>query len=352
MSVTAASSLYPKITQHVAEVAKILKELEHSFHPPSKDAIFESVPLVGSVKLHGTHADILVYHDDRIVLQSKNVSNITIANDNQGFAAAMADKTNVILDVRNQYLTRWKCFHPNMPLDIRSPVLIAGEWIGTAIQKDVAVSQLSRRFVIISVKINNSWIQDTQYPDVESPLSSIYNISRGGTFNGTLYSNDIARTLSEVEPFAESVAASCPFAASFGIHGEGEGIVWKPAPPHLNSNPALWLKTKGGRFRPTFAPAPKRLPADLQEKRDAANAVAVIWCTEERLQQGWDFLEEVGVKRNMKELGRFLRWVQSDIMTEERAYVEENGVDEGMLRVGIAKIARVWYMRRVGMGEG
>ena len=351
MSATKVSTLYPKITQHVSEVVKALKQAHHDSDYLDKEATSVPIPFEGSVKLHGTHADIVVHSDNTVVLQSKNVPNITAANDNQGFAAAMADKTDVILELRNQYLARWRELNVNIPLSSQYPVVIAGEWIGINIQKDVAISRLSRRFVVISVNINNTWIQDTLYPSIEAPSFSIYNISRGGTFNSTLYPDDIARTLTIVEPIAETIAISCPFAASFDIHGEGEGIVWKPSSSQLNPNPDLWFKTKSGRFKPTFAPVPKLLPFGQQEKRDAADAVATIWCTEERLQQGWDYMEEVGLLRDIKGLGRYLKWIQTDILTEEKGYLEEARVDEGILRVSIAKIAKVWYISRVDMGK-
>lgn len=351
MAAPVALTLFPKITQHVAEVVKALKELGDGSNCLDSGTTVESVPLAGSVKLHGTHADILIYDDDRIVLQSKNVPNITIANDNLGFAAAMADKAAVILRLRDRYLARWDSLHSERSLDTAHPVLIAGEWIGTGVQKDVAITQLSRRFVIISVSINGSWVQDTAYADIEAPTSSIYNISRGGMFSATLHLRDISRTLSEVSPLAEAVASSCPFAASFDMHGEGEGIVWKPTAPHLNYNPAFWFKIKGGRFKPTFAPAPKNVPEGVQEKRDAADRLATLWCSEVRMQQGWDLLREMGLRRDMKALSKFLKWVQSDVMVEERGYIQDNGVDEGTLRVGIAKVARVWYIQRLGLGE-
>jgi hypothetical protein len=350
MSTLTASTLYPKITQHVSEVVKALKELQRNPHEPEQmDPA--PIPIVGLIKLHGTHADILVHHDDTIVLQSKNVANITLANDNQGFAAAMADKAHVILSLRDRYIARWKELNPTLQLDPQHPVLVAGEWIGMNIQKDVAISRLSRRFVIISANINNSWVQDNLYSSIECPSSAIYNISRGGAFHATLYPQDIARTLAEVEPLAEAVAASCPFAASLDSPGEGEGIVWKPSSSY-NAYPSLWFKTKGGRFKPTFIAAPKFIPVDQQAKRDAADKVAAIWCTDERLQQGWDYLEEVSVQRNMKALGRYLRWVQGDILVEEKGHIDEYNIDEGILRISIARIAKAWYIRRVGLGEG
>lgn len=348
MSLTAVPTLYPKITQHVIEAVKALRRLGPDFAYSQEDLQPISIPLVGSVKLRGTHSDILVYHNDRIVLQSMDVPCITAANDNQGFAAAMADNTAAILDLRDRYRVRWMHLNPDAHLEAALPILIAGEWIGAGIQKDVAVSQLSRRFVIISININNTWVQDAHYEDIEVPTSSIYNISRGGTYTATLHPVDIARTIAEVEPLAEAVALSCPFAASFGVKGEGEGIVWKPEPTHLHLDPALWFKTKGGRFKPTFAPAPKALPVDLQGKRDAADAVAKIWCTPERLQQGWDYLEEVGATRTLKGVGMYLKWVQKDVLIEERGYIDDHGINEGMLRIEIAKMAKQWYITRVG----
>ncbi|KAF3047126.1 hypothetical protein E8E12_011370 [Didymella heteroderae] len=347
-----SSTLFPKITQYVSDVVKALKELEEN-DPDIPDGYYTStpIPLIGHVKLHGTHADIVVYNDNRIILQSRNVCNITIANDNSGFAAAMADKADAVLELRNRYVERWKAINPSLALDPQYPVIIAGEWVGTGIQKDVAVSQLSRRFVIVSVAINNSWIEDTYYRDYEAPEASIYNVSRGGTFRPTLYPDDIPRTLKVAELFAERVALTCPFALEFGVHGEGEGIVWKPAPEHLNANPALWFKTKGGRFKPSFAPKPKVLPVGVQEQRDAADAAAIAWCTRERLQQGWDYLKEVGMKRDVTSLSAYLKWVQNDILVEEKGFIQEQAIDGGMLPVGIAKIARLWYIQRVGLGE-
>jgi hypothetical protein len=352
MATAQSSTLFPKITQHVSEVVKALKDLEEN-DPCVPDKYYTSttISLIGYVKLHGTHADIVVHNDDKIVLQSKNVSNITIANDNLGFAAAMADKTEAILHLRDRYVERWKAINPSLSLDPQCPVTLAGEWIGTGIQKDVAVSQLSRRFVIVSVAINNSWIEDKYYREYEAPEASIYNVSRAGTFNVDLDPNNMPRTLKTVEICAERVALTCPFALEFGIQGEGEGIVWKPASEELNANPALWFKTKGGRFKPSFTPKPEMLPVGVQAQQDAADAAARAWCTRERLLQGWNYLKEVGMKRDVTSLGAYLKWMQNDILVEEEGMIQEQKIDKETLRWSITKIARLWYMQRVGLGK-
>jgi hypothetical protein len=353
MSASATSTLYPKITNHISEIIKALREI-HS-EDGQQEVALGPIPIVGTVKLHGTHADILIYSDDRIDFQSRNVAKLVNLNDNQGFVAAMAVRTSAILRLRDGFIARWTTLNPgvslDLSLDLSLPVLIAGEWVGSKIQKGVAISQLSRRFAIISANINGSWVADSQYADIEDPDNNMYNISRGGIFHSVLYPDEIQRTISELEVFADNIAARCPFAASFDVHGEGEGLVWKLAPPQYNSNSTLWFKTKGGRFKPTFASAPRKLAAGAQEMRDAAAIVAGIWCTELRLEQGWSYLEETGCAQNMKSLSTFLKWVQQDIAIEERGYILEHGIDEGMLRIEIAKIAKIWYIGRLSRGD-
>lgn len=344
------TTLYPKITNHIHEVIKTLKQQNRNPEQPENEVVLEPVPIVGTVKLHGTHGDILVYRNNTIIFQSRNNVSLLPTADNQGFAAAMATKQTAILRLRDRYLTQWRAMHPFGELDTGLPITISGEWCGAKIQKGVAISELSKRFVIISVKINGSWVADTEYADVESPEGDIYNISRGGTYHSTLYPEDPQRTMHELEALAEKVAKRCPFAGSFGVAGEGEGLVWKLVPWVEKSE--LWFKTKGGRFKPTFTPAPKKtLSSSEAEKRDAAAVLAKAWCSVMRMEQGWDYLREKGIVRNMRGIGEFLKWVQHDIEVEEAGSIEEHKIDRQMLRLEIVGIAKPWYLERYSKGE-
>ncbi|KAF2710258.1 hypothetical protein K504DRAFT_255312 [Pleomassaria siparia CBS 279.74] len=334
------TTLYPKITNHIKEVVKRLSyKLGNPFDLP------ENIPIVGTVKLHGTHADILVYSDKTIVFQSRNKSNLLTTSDNQGFATSMTSKSSTILSLRSQYLDRWRLHNPNSELDKTQPVVIAGEWIGSKIQKDVALCQLSKRFVIISVKINGSWVLDSEYAGIEAPEDDIYNISRGGLYSSLLYPLDPEGTSENIEPMAESVADNCPFAESFGVTGAGEGIVWKLIPYH--SDPDLWFKTKGGRFKPNFTPAPKKPAQGILEKRKAAAKLAKAWCYGYRLRQGWEYLAEKHIERSLKGIGAFIKWMQNDILLEEEGYIDEHGVDKQMLKTEIVKIAKSWFLEQL-----
>ncbi|KAI4921246.1 uncharacterized protein J4E92_008235 [Alternaria infectoria] len=266
-----------------------------------------------------------------------------------GFAATMSEKNKAMLGLRDVYLARWKELNPGARLGEDSPVVIAGEWIGEKIQKDVAIAQLSRRFVIVSVNINGTWQKDEAYSDISLPAHGIYNASRAGVFHTTLYPDNYERTVSEVERMTEEVAAHCPFAATFGISGLGEGIVWKPVPTQYNADTSLWFKSKGGKFKPTFFRLPKQHEgADIiKERRKAAATVAAAWCSQQRLEQGWDVLREKGVERDVRALGDFLKWIQFDILEEEKRHIKEHGVDEAALKIEIAKIAKPWYRAKL-----
>jgi hypothetical protein len=341
------STLYPKITNHITEIIKVLKELNQDPEDPEKETILDPIPIVGTIKLHGTHADILIHSDDRIVFQSRNIVGLHVTKDNAGFATTMAQKTKALLRLRDLFIARFTQLNPNTPVDLTHAVLIAGEWIGQSIQKDVAISALSKRFVIISVNINNQWQRDNDYGGIALPNHDIYNVSRAGVFNRTLYPENPQHTIVELEALAEQVAARCPFAATFNLSGEGEGIVWKPARAPYNANPALWFKTKGGRFKPTFARLPRQSPESMERNREAAAVAANIWTSEQRLEQGLEYLAEHGIRRDMKGLAPFLKWVQNDIVVEEKGEIDGRGIDRAGLKIEVAKVARVWYGERL-----
>ena len=343
------STLYPKITTHIPEIIEQLRRLNRDPVHPEANIAVDTVPFVGTVKLHGTHADILVYPDNRIVFQSRNITGLSVAKDNQGFAADMLEKTAAVLGLRDMYLERWKELNTSKTVGEDLPVVVAGEWIGEKIQKDVAISQLSRRFVIVSVNISGVWQKDDDYSDISLPDYDIYNASRAGLFHTTLYPDDHERTVLEVERMTEEVAAHCPFAATFGISGLGEGIVWKPVAPQYNGDTSLWFKSKGGKFKPTFFRVPRSIEGvgAIKERRKAAATVAVAWCSQQRLEQGWDVLREKGVERDVRALGDFLKWIQYDILEEEKGHIKEHGVDEAALKIEIAKIAKPWYRAKL-----
>jgi hypothetical protein len=55
----------------------------------------------------------------------------------------------------------------------------------------------------------------------------------------------------------------------------------------------------------------------------------------------------------VKALGDFLKWIQRDILDEEKIHIGEHGVDEASLKLEIAKIAKPWYRAQLrGLASG
>lgn len=227
-------------------------------------------------------------------------------------------------------------------------MVIAGEFCGGNIQKKVALLQLKKQFVIVSVNVNNTWLPDEEYSDIHNESIDIYNISRAGFFFKTLQLQDPAETEVEINKLVKQVEEECPYARTFGVSGIGEGIVWKPR--SYFSNPDYWFKSKGEMFAVAVKP---KLPASASDNDGRSKSFAKAIVTENRMEQGWGYLIEMGITRDMKELGRFLKWVVEDCLREEKRDMEEADIKEQNLKPAIVDIARRWYKAKVdSVGKG
>ena len=136
-------TLYPKIRK----LTDLVYEMKKHYPDTNK---FE---LQGTVKLHGTHADIVFDStSDNIRLQSRNQRDLQLDKDNCGFAAfVQATKTKTLLDLRDRIVERYHKLNPGT--EITGKVVLCGEWCGTGIQKKVALCNLPKFFAIISIQV-------------------------------------------------------------------------------------------------------------------------------------------------------------------------------------------------------
>ncbi|KAF2425752.1 hypothetical protein EJ08DRAFT_594197, partial [Tothia fuscella] len=356
MSIT----LYPKITNKLVSVRHALLQSGNITDSPLNGDVTDptytpsTLPIVGTVKLHGAHADIVIDAQDNVKFQSRNRTDLSIASDNHNFAATMSNHVPAILRIRDRYYERFRALNPGTPIDKSFPLIIAGEWIGSKIQRRVAIAKLTHRFVIVSASINGSWLPDEPYGDIHNEEDLIYQISRSGFFHATLNFNFLNTTLKELDEITAVVEKECPFAATFDIKGPGEGIVWKLT-DHPNI-PDTWFKVKGENFDPTTKkPTDPAILAERENQRGPLNAFVEDVVTEVRLEQGWDYLREMGIKRDYKAIASFLRWVNEDAATEEKEEVQELekvGVKWKDIEKAIQTAARRWYQKKMREGAG
>jgi len=303
-------ALYPSITNKLTEVRYHLSR--------STVPVPSPLTLTGTVKLHGVHADILIgpppYH--AISLHSRNRL-LTLETDLNGFCAWGNTHAADILSLRTAYIARFCALNPTISrAEIEGKeVLIAGEWIGRGVQKHggLGIAKVPLTFVIISARINGAWVCDSEFAgaEFEREEARIFHVSRGGMWKERVELADLEAAETKLSEIAEQVAQKCPFAASFGIEGVGEGVVWKV--DHDPNNTNLWLKTKGKAWAPKPVAPKETQGKDVIDAEEVAFAKKVAH--QRRMEQGMEWLAEMGLdvkeKGNAKE---FAGWVEGDVI--------------------------------------
>ncbi|KAH8654580.1 hypothetical protein BGZ60DRAFT_332832, partial [Tricladium varicosporioides] len=305
-----------------------------------------TIPLVGTVKLHGAHADIVIDRHDTVVLQSRNIVGLTAQKDVYDIAKSMFSLNPQVKILKKRFRARFRILNPSIAIDEEHPTIIAGEWIGPGIQKNVAISNLPRKvFVILSVSINNAWLPNGPYADICDEAVGFYNISRGGFYKAELNLSAVEECQELLMKYTLDVEKACPFGKSLGVFGIGEGIVWKAKHP-LGDNAKYWFKTKGPLHAVSTTDKLKKKPSGNQSEQGKANEFAKACVTEIRLQQGWDTMIEKGISTNMKNMPEFLKWMWKDIADEETKAMETLSVNKEILKKKVVWISKEWYLKR------
>ncbi|TVY84982.1 hypothetical protein LSUE1_G003831 [Lachnellula suecica] len=308
-----SSTLFPKITGKVDEfVHSVNYQLRMDLGLESyKNLRHVVVKLIGTVKLHGAHADILIHADDTIQLQSRNMVGLSNEKDAYGIAKALLPLKAEALDLKAKYRQRYLELNPK---------------------------------VEINEDINNAFLPDEPYADIQNEDAGFYNISRGGFYHEEFDFNTPEASRERLQVHTVAVEKECPFAKTFGISGAGEGIVWKAEHP-LGNDARRWLKTKGASHSVTTTEKVKVAPSDSDLEKAQNFAEAAV--TNNRLEQGWGYLEEMGIKRDMKGLAQFMKWISNDVEVEERLEIQKLEIKLKLLRAQMASTSKAWYLERL-----
>lgn len=293
--ISMAMQPFPKITGKHGDFLSNLRQLKQQ-HTNLTDVI----NLEGTVKLHGMHADMvfdLSAANSSPHFQSRN--RILLADEDcsgSGWPCSLTSlpqSGEALQDLKRQILQRFSNRNFGFSIKKSSPLVIAGEWIGENMQPDTALRQLSKRFVILGIRINKKWQHDSDFADIELPEFKIFSIFRGQQSKVAFSLDDISKdnpALLQIQRLADMVESCCPFAQSFGInHGHGEGVVWKPGTPAGRADAKYWLKTKG----PLSGPENRidlAVMAFDKEKKKSIEQICSEWLTPRRIEQGFEAL--------------------------------------------------------------
>ncbi len=323
---------FPSIDQFRQIVREVRSHHDFETKDANGDAVYNhrspypTIEFKGTVKLHGTNAGIVKYHD-RIDFQSRSQV-LSIGNDNSGFYNEMSKKDLTAL-FQNIYFKDY--------------VAIFGEWCGQGIQSGVAISSLPKMFVIFACKIDDAWVDPSFLKDKDGS-QNIFNINQFDTFRELVDFNKPELSQNKFIEITSGVEARCPVGLHFGIEGIGEGVVWKAS----HNNHFYQFKVKGEKHSVSKV---KTLASVDVEMVNSINEFIDNVVTEQRLEQGFNWLSENSKELSAKSTGDFLRWVVTDILKEESDTIVENNLDTKKVNPAISVKARLWFFNRLNQKE-
>lgn len=318
----------------IGKLSDALKELPYAF---GDNEVPRQLMFRGTVKLHGTHAD-LVWHGGGdgggIVVQSRNRV-LTVESDNHECARFFEARRDRLMPLIQRARAAFGGGDDGDGGD--SPVVIAGEFCGMGVQSKVALCRLPRMFVVVAVKVGRAgaWrlAGDPGFADVCDEAHGIYSIARAPVYELAVDPLDPAPAIARAEELTRAVDAECPFAKGLGAVGAGEGIVWACA---QSASSRLWFKTKGAaHVTPLRPPRP--------QTDGASDALVGQLVTVQRLAQGVDYLREMGHPLEMRSVRVFAQWVVGDVFKEEGDAIAASGLKEADVRKAISRVAGGWF---------
>lgn len=278
--------------------------LRHLFKRVYKfyDTPYPTIDFLGQVKLHGTNAGVVVSPDDKITYQSRN-RNISVEQDNAGFARFMQGKDDFILSIRN-----------SIQNNKEGPVAIYGEFIGKGIQKNVAVSQVEKAWVVFAIQDSGgNWY----YPEFESnTLNRVFNIIDFPVFKITIDFNDTESAQEAVQTLVNEVEKECPVGKAMGVSGLGEGLVFTNY--SLFPTEPVMFKAKGEKHSVSKVASNKVSPNTYSKVAPFLSTVL----TKNRYDQAKAYFNEMGLELELKNTGKFIQWVSNDVKKEESDLLE------------------------------
>ena len=315
--------------------------LDENEQPTFEDVPLPIIPYQGTVKLHGTNAAI--NYTDGINFQSReNV--ITPQNDNAGFATWASGLP--------------QSFHDTIKEIYGDNVVVFGEWCGGNVQKGVAITGLPKMFVIFGVQK----ITEDETKEVWLNLDSLFNktskLNEYGVYLSTQFKtywvdidfNNPEPALDKINAWTLEVEKECPVGRALkeklGRVGEGnsigEGIVWTPC-IITKIRSRLTFKTKGSEHSKVVN---KKLAAVDPEKVKSIEDFVDKHVNEERLNQAYTWLAQMGHSQNEKSTGHFVKWVVGDVLKEEKDELLHSNLSEKEVNSLMSTKARKWFFAK------
>lgn len=290
--------------------------------------------LIGTVKIHGTNSSVgLDLKDNSLFCQSRNRV-LSLDDDNYDFVKYVEDNKSEFLKIFNEIKNK---INP----ENYDSIIIYGEWAGKGIQNKVAVSELDRFFAPFSIRgINKDTIDILDVKLEINESIRFYPIKTFGIYNVVLDLDNTHLAQQEIKNITIAIENECPVGKYFGISGIGEGVVF------TDETRTYSFKSKGEKHSVSKVKTIANINVEKIKKIQDFIDYAV---TENRLNQGIEYLKEMNKELDISSIGDFLRWLANDILKEEQDVITENGLDNDLKAImkSVSNKGRKWFMDKI-----
>lgn len=295
---------------------------------------WRKINLIGTVKIHGTNSSVgLDLKDNSLFYQSRNRV-LSLDGDNYDFAKYIEDNKSEFLKIFDEIKNK-------INTEKYDSIIIYGELAGKGIQNKVAVSQIDRFFAPFSiVGVNKDTVDELDVKLSINESIRFYPVETFGVYNVQLDLDNVHLAQQEIKDLTISIENECPVGKYFGVSGTGEGIVFTDETKQYS------FKSKGEKHSVSKV----KVIADVDiEKINKIKDFVDYSVTENRLNQGIEYLKEMNRELDISNMGDFLRWLANDVLKEEQDVITENGLDNDLKAImkSVSSKGRKWFMDKI-----
>lgn len=364
---------YPSIDQF----RNYIKDINYwkdilDLQPEELRSQLNKITLHGTVKIHGTNACIgYDVKKDKLFFQSRN-NIIAVGNDNAGFAQYATDNEDFYKKAIKEVIGIYQdeCCGP-CELD---NVYIYGEWAGQGIQKGVALSAVERFFSPFQVAfVKEGTVVDgidfgTGFYESENKIKEIlfneevrcFPVTVFPTYKIELDMDNVSNAQQQIVDLTLKIEDECPVGKYFGVNGIGEGIVFTSIntlkfypveEEHIQlhkplESKFLHLNFKSKGMLHSVSKVKTIAPVDVEKVRKEQEFIEYA-VTENRLNQGLEYLKENHLELDTKNVGTFIKWIIGDVIKEEVDTIRENGLSEKCISKLIGNKTKKWFFNKM-----
>ncbi len=210
----------------------------------------------------------------------------------------------------------------------------------SGVQGKVALAQLSKRFIIFAVRIDDVYQDMENYKHLQDNDNDIYNILQFPYFYIDIDFNRPELSQNELVEKTLAIEEECPVGKFFGISGIGEGTVLEA----FDSNGKRYcMKSKGLKHANGSKVKTMRVVDEdkINALLDLADEVTPVWRLDQMLVQACDLMNGGFIER--KHMGEYMKLIMADVLKEETDKIVESGYEFKDLTKYISEIAKKYF---------